>query len=110
MGGRVDHTLGNISLLCKALNCGVEAHLIDEAHDLSVVNKKIGLTKRDGWAVSLVPLTETVHGVTTSGLKYPLKGESLFFGQTRGIHNEFLAESGTIEVAEGILLVICFRE
>jgi thiamine pyrophosphokinase len=111
LGGRIDHTLSNIGLLLIALNHGVEAHLLDEKHDLAVANKKICLPKRDGWAVSLVPLTETVHGVTTSGLKYPLNSENLFFDKTRGIHNEFLAaENAIIEVTDGNLLIVCFRE
>lgn len=110
LGGRIDHTLGNISLLLKTLRYNIETHLLDEKHDLMVTDKKICLQKRAGWAVSLLPLTEAVHGVITSGLMYPLTGESLFFNNTRGIHNEFLADNAIIEIKEGILLVICFRE
>ena len=111
LGGRIDHTLGNIGLLLRALSSGVEAHLLDPKHDLTVTDKKIDLRKQgEDWSVSLVPLTRVVHGVTTVGLKYPLLSESLFLDKTRGIHNEFLDENVTIELKEGILLVVCFRE
>jgi thiamine pyrophosphokinase len=109
LGNRLDHTFGNTGLLIKALKHGIEAHLLDPYHDLTVMNQKIILPKKAGWAVSLVPLTETVKGVTTSGLAYPLNHEDLKIDATRGLHNEFAASQATVEIDGGFLLVICFR-
>ncbi|MCL6591818.1 MAG: thiamine diphosphokinase [Firmicutes bacterium] len=109
LGDRLDHTFGNTGLLIKALKHGIEAHLLDRSHDLTVIGRRISLQKRDGWAVSLVPLSETVKGVTTSGLAYPLNHEDLQIDATRGLHNEFAASEATVEIEAGFLLVICFK-
>jgi thiamine pyrophosphokinase len=109
LGNRLDHTFGNTGLLIKALRQGVEAHLLDLTHDLTVINHKIVLQKRKGWAVSLIPLTETVKGVTTSGLAYPLNHEDLQIDATRGLHNEFIASQATVKIDAGFLLVIYFQ-
>ncbi len=109
LGRRLDHTLANIGLLLKGLNQGVEVWLQDETHLITSVNSRIILQKIPGWAVSLVPLTPKVSGVTTSGLVYPLNNADLFFEKSRGIHNEFAAEVATVEVKEGFLLVVLFQ-
>ncbi len=110
LGRRLDHTLSNIGLFLKALAHKVEIHLLDEVHDITAIDSRIVLERRTGWAVSLIPLTEKVSGVSTSGLLYPLNKADLFFEKSRGIHNEFIAETAIVEVAEGILLVILFKE
>jgi thiamine pyrophosphokinase len=109
LGGRIDHTLGNMGLLLKALERDVEAHLLDPGHDIIVIKDRKTLTKRTGWAVSLVPLSLKASGITTTGLVYKLDKADLFFQSTRGIHNEFMAEKATIELKQGILMVICFK-
>jgi thiamine pyrophosphokinase len=110
LGRRLDHTLSNIGLFLKALAQNVEVHLLDEAHDISAIDHGMVLSRKPGWAVSLIPLTVKVGGVSTSGLLYPLHGADLFLEKSRGVHNEFSAETATIQVAEGVLLVILFRE
>jgi thiamine pyrophosphokinase len=110
LGGRIDHTLGNIGLLLQALDQGVETHLLDSNHDITITKDRLGIKNKLGWAVSLIPLTLKVSGVTTTGLAYKLDKAELLLQSTRGIHNEFTEETATIELAEGVLLVICFRE
>jgi thiamine pyrophosphokinase len=109
-GGRLDHTLGNIGLLLKAYQKGVAASLIDLDQELNITDNQIKLRGRPGKAVSLIPLTPKVTGVTTQGLKFPLDGAELYFFRTRGIHNEFLGDTATVSLAEGILLLITFIE
>lgn len=110
LGGRFDHTLGNIGLLLKALEHGVEAHLLDPGHDIMLIKDKVSLKKRPGWALSLVPLSLKVSGVTTSGLVFPLNNEDLYIYNTRGIHNEFTQDNALIEINQGILMIIRFQE
>ena len=110
IGGRLDHTLSNIGLLIKALAQNITVHLLDAAHDLTAINRRIILERKPGWAVSLIPLTVKVSGVTTSGLLYPLDRADLFMEKSRGIHNEFTAPAATVELTEGVLLVIFFKE
>jgi thiamine pyrophosphokinase len=110
LGGRLDHTLGNIGLLLRTLEQGVETHSLDSTHDIMVTVSKLSLKKKPGWSVSLIPLTLKVLGVTTTGLAYKLDKAELFIDSTRGIHNEFIEETATVEVTDGVLLVICFRD
>ena len=110
IGRRLDHTLANIGLLQSAWESGITASLVDETQEIHLTGNKITVASRPGWAVSLVPLSPVVQGVTTAGLKYPLENASLYFTATRGVHNEFAAGEAEITVSEGLLLVILFRE
>ena len=111
LGNRLDHTLGNIGLLLKPLSAKVEAHLLDEFHDIFLLkNSVIKIKNKPGWALSLIPLSQKVTGVTTSGLLYPLSNAELNLNSGRGIHNEFSKEIASIQVNEGTLIIICFRE
>lgn len=110
LGNRLDHTLGNIGLLLKPLSKGVEAHLLDEFHDIFLLKDSVRLRPKPGWAVSLIPLSQKVIGVTTTGLSYPLTNAELYLDSGRGIHNEFTAETASIKVGKGTLIIICFQE
>jgi thiamine pyrophosphokinase len=59
-----------------------------------------------GDLVSLIPVAGPVGDVTTSGLEYPLSGETLAPGTTRGVSNVFAEAEARVEVATGVLLVI----
>ncbi len=110
LGGRIDHSLGNIGLLLNAAERGTQARLLDPCHEIWLTTDRADLTARPGWAVSLVPLGLRVRGVRTTGLVYPLRGEELSITKPRGIHNEFAAATATatVELDEGILLIIYF--
>ncbi|HBF36864.1 MAG TPA: thiamine diphosphokinase [Firmicutes bacterium] len=110
LGNRLDHTLGNIGLLLRPLALGIETHLLDEYHDIVLIKDAIKLKRKPGWAVSLIPLSQKVTGITTTGLLYPLTQAELYLHSARGIHNELTGESAYIKVDEGILIVVCFRE
>ncbi len=45
-------------------------------------------------------------GVTTEGLAYPLRGETLEAGSSRGVSNVFVEETARISVERGVLLAI----
>jgi thiamine pyrophosphokinase len=110
LGGRIDHTLGNIALLQYAAEAGISVRLCDSDHELFLAGKHNIVAARPGWAISLLPLSSEVTGVITSGLKYPLNRETLDAHATRGIHNQFTAAEAVIIVGTGHLLIICFRE
>ena len=110
LGSRLDHTLGNIGILLKPLALGIETHLLDEFHDIILIKDSIELKNRPGWAVSLIPLSQRVTGVTTTGLLYPLTQAELCLNSGRGIHNEFTDESASIKIDGGTLIVVCFKE
>jgi len=59
-----------------------------------------------GDTVSLLPLAGDASGISTQGLEYPLRGETLSFGPARGISNVMLVHDARITFKSGLLLVI----
>jgi len=102
LGGRLDHTLGNVSLAVR--NPG-RIKIVSECSTLTAVEgpDKFVLEAGIGAVVSMIPFPRA-EKVTTSGLKYPLENEILFAG-TRGISNVLLERRGWIRVGSGLLLV-----
>ncbi|MGI6144080.1 MAG: thiamine diphosphokinase [bacterium] len=105
-GSRLDHSLANLYLLFKAAHLGVKLSLVDRVNQVWLVEKEISLRGSRGQYLSLLPLSPQVTGVTTRGLKYPLKGATLVWGSSWGVSNEFLDSEAGVTLAKGQLLVI----
>lgn len=107
-GTRIDHTLANIHILCSCLESQINCELIDSNNKIYLINsnKKIENKHSYGKYISLIPLTSTVNGVTLNGFKYPLQDYTLKIGESLGISNEISNDVATIELKEGILIVI----
>ncbi|MEW5784237.1 MAG: thiamine diphosphokinase [Bacillota bacterium] len=107
-GVRFDQAFGNLMLLTIPLRAGIPVQMIDEQHRIYLLEKEIKVQGSPGETLSLFPLTAAAEGVTTEGLKYPLKGETLYFASTRGLSNEFTGSSALITADRGLLLVIIY--
>ena len=59
-----------------------------------------------GELVTLLALHGPAEGVTTEGLTYPLRGETLAAGSSRGVSNVFAAGTARVSVERGVLLAI----
>jgi thiamine pyrophosphokinase len=105
-GDRFDHALAvALSLAADGLaGTAVEAW-IGPAH-VWVVRDRLDFAGQPGMLVSLVPAHGPARGVTTTGLLYPLRGEDLAAGTTRGVSNVVVGREATVTLAEGTLLVI----
>jgi len=106
LGGRLDHTLANCSLLVLAAERGVAARLLDEDCEVFVVTSQRGIEGRKGQTVSVFPLSSRVTGIELTGFDFPLRGAVMAPGNPYGVSNRLSGPQGTIRVAEGILLVI----
>jgi thiamine pyrophosphokinase len=113
-GPRVDHALSNVGLLAHPGLEGRPVCLYDErgarisllAAPAAGAPVERALAGRIGDLVSLIPVGETALGVTTSGLEYPLAGEPLVLGRTRGLSNVKVGEIASVTLESGRLLVI----
>lgn len=108
IGTRLDHTIANIHILTLALEKHIECEILDEHNKIYLIDNftKIEKRKAFGKYVSLIPLTSQVKGITLKGFKYLLDNYTLSIGKSLGISNEIEEEVATIEINDGILIVI----
>jgi len=114
LGGlRFDHALANLLLLTLPELTGREVVLADATTSVRVMGSRspdlLHLHGAPGDIVSLLPLTEVVNGVQTTGLAYPLAGEQLRQGPARGLSNVMQVDGATISIDGGRLAVIHSR-
>jgi len=111
LGGRIDHSLANISLLILGVKRGVRVKIIEEACELFVVTNSAIIDGVAGQTVSLLPLSTEASGITLEGFEYPLSDGVMEIGRPYGISNTLITSRGRISVTSGYLLVIrYFRE
>jgi len=106
LGGRMDQTLGNISLLTDLVMSNVDIRFDDGVEELFFCRNQAQVKGNIGDIISLVPWNGDVSGVRTTGLKWPLRGETLFSYKTRGISNEMMNDTATIQIKSGLLLIV----
>jgi thiamine pyrophosphokinase len=106
MGGRMDQTLGNLYLLLQPALVTADARLDDGCVEAFWVRHRAVLRGQPGDTVSLLPMLGPVEGIMTRGLRYPLRGDTLYPEHTRGISNEMIETEATVAVAQGLLLCV----
>jgi len=107
VGDRLDMVLANIHLLTLTA--------------LIPIHAELWLGRQTGWLIrppsdefmgapgdtlSLIPVKGDAMGVTTTGLAYPLQGDTVYFGSSRGVSNVMKQEVCRVELKTGILLAV----
>lgn len=100
LGGRIDHTLANINLLC--LYPG-KLYLESSKEFLFVIDRQVSLKCTIGQTISLIPLNGPVSGIQTKGLKWKLEN-GVLDKHFMGISNLCLSANIHISVEKGDLL------
>lgn len=109
LGGRLDHALANILLLSMPELAGARVYLAAAGYNVSLIREQAAFTGQAGDILSLLPLGGDVCGITTEGLEYPLRGETLRLGPARGISNVLTAPEARVRVQDGLLLAVKFE-
>ena len=86
------------------MGVNVEARLGDA--QVFVVRGECELHGEPGDLCTLLPLGGPALGVSTEGLRFPLRGETLEPGSTRGVSNEMLSSPARVSLVGGVLLAI----
>jgi len=105
-GGRLDHLLAGLLLLGSERYAAFEVDALLGPATAHVVRGERVLEGRPGELVSLLALHGPAEGVVTDGLAYPLRGETLLPGSTRGVSNVFAAREACVAVERGVVLVL----
>jgi thiamine pyrophosphokinase len=109
LGGRLDQTLGNIALLSD-VPPGVSIRLDDGHDEVFLIREHVQILGSPGDTVSLIPWGLAAEGVKTNGLRYPLRGELLHPEKSRGISNELKGKEASIDLTQGMLIVVHTRK
>lgn len=107
VGGRLDHTLGNVSILLYLDSLGKHGLILDDYSEMEIVSERAAAIGEEYAFFSLLNVTGCARGITVTGAKYPLSGGEITCEYQYGISNEVLpGETAVVSVAEGKLLLI----
>ena len=107
VGARLDHTLGNVSILLYLDSLGKKACIIDDYSEMEIVtDKPVPITEAHSF-FSLLNITGCAKGITITGAKYPLTNAEITCEYQYGVSNEVLSgQTAYVSVLEGCLLLI----
>ena len=100
--------LGSIHGLIYSHKNNIKAYIIDKNNKIYFGFNKTVIRKNEqyGKYVSLIPMSDTVTGITLKGFKYIVENYDLSIEFSRGVSNEILDDEAEISFDEGYLLVI----
>lgn len=109
-GSRLDHTIGNLSVLEFLRQRGIKARLIDENNQVFLAGEGIySIPKAEGEFLSLLPFCSQPV-ISVSGVKYPLERKLLPTDQPLGVSNVILDNEATLKVEKGVVAVFLSRD
>jgi thiamine pyrophosphokinase len=107
VGGRLDHTLGNIALLFMLDTQGVHAAAVDDYSEMEIVSHDTAYVSDQYAYFSLLNISGTAQGITVQNAKYPLTDAEITCEYPYGISNEPLpGKVAQITVKTGRLLLV----
>lgn len=107
IGGRLDHTLGNIQTMIGYTLKGLKISMMDSNQEVYILkDSSLVLNKREEYKFSLLSHSPVSKGVSIRGSKYSLEDYDLTSTFPLAVSNEFVDEKVTITVKDGILVVI----
>ncbi len=110
LGGRLDQTLGNLSLLSDPALADLELRADDGVEEVIFCRSQVQIKGQSGDLVSLLPWGGAVAGIHTQGLKWALSDETLYPHKTRGVSNQMLGEAASVSIRSGLLLIVHRRQ
>ena len=110
-GTRLDHTVANYQTLQFLADRGARGYLVGRDYLVTAIrDASITFPAEADGILSVFCLGADAHGVTLTGLKYPLAGGTLTAGFPLGVSNHFVGQEATVCVENGCLLVMWDRK
>ena len=111
IGGRLDHTLGNIAILNMLESSGCHGVIVDDHSDMEIISGKPAYVTDKYPYFSLLNVTGVCRKVTVKNALYPLDNAELTTDFPLGVSNEPLkGKTAEITVGEGRALLVRVRE
>ena len=109
-GNRQDHTQGNIYLLNRLLDKGINGKIVDDNNIIYLVKDYLEIQDTKNTFVSIIPITEKGIIITLKGFLYPLQEEKIEFSSTLGISNKIIEDIAKIKIHKGKALVFVSKD
>ena len=107
VGARLDHTLGNVSILLMLDAQGKKAMIVDDYSQMEIVSVEPARIDDSFSYFSLLNISGTARGITVENAKYPLRDAEIGCEYPYGVSNEPLpGRTARVTVGEGRLLLI----
>lgn len=107
LGGRFDHTMGNIGIIAKYADSPYKVTLVDGNNKVYMLCPGNHRIKKSNYKyLGLISYGCSCYGLNISGVKYPLLNCNLKNNTTLGVSNEILDSEARLSFKKGRLLII----
>lgn len=107
VGARLDHTLGNVSILIMLDSIGKKAKIVDDYSEMEIISDKPVFIDDSFLYFSLINISGLAKGIDIENAKYPLENAEITCEYQYGISNEVLPDKlAKVSLKEGRLLLI----
>ncbi len=111
IGERLDHTLGNVSILLMLDREGKTGKIVDDYSEMEIVSRKTVLIDDSFAYFSLLNISGEAKGICVKNAKYPLHDAQITCEYQYGVSNEVTSgKSAEVSLKEGKLLLVKVRE
>ena len=111
-GGRIDHQLCNLSLLCEAYKLGINARAKEADADIYYKETgKVSFKANIGATFSIIAFGNSVTITNGVNTKYPINNLTVYkFNLGRTISNQALAKDVSFEITDGAALIFVYKK
>ncbi|MBR3988615.1 MAG: thiamine diphosphokinase [Clostridia bacterium] len=110
IGQRLDHTLGNVSILKMLFDKGFKALIVDDYCEMTALGKDIQYIPDTYPYFSLINVFGKSTGIIIKNAKYPLENAEITCDYQFGVSNEVIkGEVAEVSVRDGVLLLVKVR-
>jgi len=111
LGGRFDHTMGNIGMLAKYGDILEHIALIDGQNYIFMKSPGTTIIPQNEYTyLGIISYGSTAENVTLRGVKYPLTDFCLSNRTSLGVSNEIIEDTARISFTKGKLLFILSKD
>ncbi len=107
VGGRFDHSLGNIAILKYLFDLGKFGIIVDDYSEMQIIGNECAYIDGSFSYFSLLNIYGKAKGIDVINAKYPLKNAEITTEYQYGISNEVVSgKTASVSVKNGNLLLI----